>query len=175
MAEKAKMTENRKVSEKQKVNDLLAETIAKVRDLGNAETVIGSPITVGEITVIPVSKLTCGLAAGGSDYSSKNNSSSVMFGGGGGAGVEVTPLSFIVIRGDRVDVLPAGGTVAAPVSPSSIIATVEKAVETVPGLIEKVEAFLADRKAKKAAKAAEEGDGEIAVVGQTAEAETDAQ
>jgi single-stranded-DNA-specific exonuclease len=73
-----------------------------------------------------------------------------------------------------IDVLPAGGTVAAPVSPSSIIATVEKAVETVPSLIEKVEAFLADRKAKKAAKAAEEGDGEIAVTGQTAEAEPDA-
>ena len=88
-----------------------------------------------------------------------------MAGGGGGAGVEITPVSFIVIRGDKVDVLPAGGTVAAPVSPSGVIATVEKAVESFPGIVEKIEAVLADRKAKKAAKAAEEGDGEIAVVG----------
>lgn len=153
MAEKAKMTENRKVSEKQKVNDLLAETIAKVRDLGNAETVIGSPITVGEITVIPVSKLTCGLAAGGSDYSSKNNSSSVMFGGGGGAGVEVTPLSFIVIRGDRVEVLPATGTVTPPLATHDYIAMVEKAVDVLPGIVDKLQEFVDKQKEKKAAKA----------------------
>ncbi|MBE6952315.1 MAG: sporulation protein YtfJ [Clostridia bacterium] len=158
------------------ITKLMETTLAKVRELGDAETIIGKPVVTPDgVTVIPVSKLSCGFGTGGSDFNTRHNSNAVLFGGGGGAGVEITPVSFIVIRGDRVDVLPAGGTVAAPVSPSSIIATVEKAVETVPGLIEKVEAFLADRKAKKAAKAAEEGDGEIAVVGQTAEAETDAQ
>ncbi len=158
------------------ITKLMETTLAKVRELGDAETIIGKPVVTPDgVTVIPVSKLSCGFGTGGSDFNTRHNSNAVLFGGGGGAGVEITPVSFIVIRGDRVDVLPAGGTVAAPVSPSSIIATVEKAVETVPGLIEKVEAFLADRKAKKAAKAAEEGDGEIAVIGQTAEAETDAQ
>ncbi len=158
------------------ITKLMETTLAKVRELGDAETIIGKPVVTPDgVTVIPVSKLSCGFGTGGSDFNTRHNSNAVLFGGGGGAGVEITPVSFIVIRGDRVDVLPAGGTVAAPVSPSSIIATVEKAVETVPGLIEKVEAFLADRKAKKAAKAAEEGDGEIAVIGQTAEAEPDAQ
>lgn len=158
------------------ITKLMETTLAKVRELGDAETIIGKPVVTPDgVTVIPVSKLSCGFGTGGSDFNTRHNSNAVLFGGGGGAGVEITPVSFIVIRGDRVDVLPAGGTVAAPVSPSSIIATVEKAVETVPGLIEKVEAFLADRKAKKAAKAAEEGDGEIAVISQTAEAETDAQ
>ena len=158
------------------ITKLMENTLAKVRELGDAETIIGKPVVTPDgVTVIPVSKLSCGFGTGGSDFNTRHNSNAVLFGGGGGAGVEITPVSFIVIRGDRVDVLPAGGTVAAPVSPSSIIATVEKAVETVPGLIEKVEAFLADRKAKKAAKAAEEGDGEIAVIGQTAEAEPDAQ
>ena len=158
------------------ITKLMETTLAKVRELGDAETIIGKPVVTPDgVTVIPVSKLSCGFGTGGSDFNTRHNSNAVLFGGGGGAGVEITPVSFIVIRGDRVDVLPAGGTVAAPVSPSSIIATVEKAVGTVPGLIEKVEAFLADRKAKKAAKAAEEGDGEIAVIGQTIEAETDAQ
>lgn len=158
------------------ITKLMETTLAKVRELGDAETIIGKPVVTPDgVTVIPVSKLSCGFGTGGSDFNTRHNSNAVLFGGGGGAGVEITPVSFIVIRGDRVDVLPAGGTVAAPVSPSSIIATVEKAVETVPGLIEKVEAFLADRKAKKAAKAAEEGDGEIAVIGQTSETETDAQ
>lgn len=153
MAEKPKMTERPRTSDKQKVNDLLAETIAKVKELGNAETVIGNPITVGEITVVPVSKLTCGLAAGGSDYASKNKSSSVMFGGGGGAGVEVTPISFIVIRGDRVEVLPATGTVTPPLATHDYIAMVEKAVDILPGIVDKLQEFIDKQKEKKAAKA----------------------
>ncbi|MBR6772879.1 MAG: sporulation protein YtfJ [Clostridia bacterium] len=160
MAEKTKMADRPRTTDKQKVNDLLNETIAKVKELGNAETVIGNPITVGEITVIPVSKLTCGLAAGGSDYASKNKSSSVMFGGGGGAGVEVTPLSFIVIRGDKVEILPATGTVTPPIPTYDYIAMVEKAVDVLPGIVDKLQEFIDKQKEKKAAKAEA---GEIAV------------
>lgn len=147
------MAEKQKMTEKQKINELLQETIAKVRELGNAETIIGKPISAGDVTVIPVSKLTCGLAAGGSDYSSKNNSSSVMFGGGGGAGVEVTPISFIVIRGDRVEILPASGTVSAPVATKDYIAMIEKAVDVLPGIVDKMSEFIDKQKEKKAAKA----------------------
>ena len=155
------------------ITKLMETTLAKVRELGDAETIIGKPVTTPDgVTVIPVSKLSCGFGSGGSDFNTRHNSNAVLFGGGGGAGVEITPVSFIVIRGDRVDVLPATGTVAAPVSPRSVIATVEKAVESFPGIVEKIESFLADRKAKKAAKAAEEGDGEIAVIGANAAVDT---
>ncbi len=143
------------MAEKQKINELLQETIQKIKELGNAETVIGAPITAGDVTIIPVSKLSCGLAAGGSDYASKNSKSSVMFGGGGGAGVEVTPMSFLVIRNDRVDVLPAAGTVTAPVPMKDYVALVEKAVDVMPGIVEKLQEFLDHMKEKKAAKAAE--------------------
>ncbi|MDD6261518.1 MAG: spore germination protein GerW family protein [Clostridiales bacterium] len=143
------------MAEKQKINELLQETIAKVRELGNAETIIGKPISVGDVTVIPVSKLSCGLAAGGSDYASKNSASSVMFGGGGGAGVEVTPLSFIVVRGDRVEILPASGTVAAPVPMTDYVAIIEKAVDALPGIVDRLQEFVDRQKEKKAAKAAE--------------------
>ncbi|MBR4940432.1 MAG: sporulation protein YtfJ [Clostridia bacterium] len=146
------MAEKQKMNDKKKINELLAETIEKVRDMGNAETVIGNPITVGDVTVIPVSKLVCGLAAGGSDYSSKNNSSSVMFGGGGGAGVEVTPISFIVIRGDRVEILPATGTVTPPIPTYDYVAMVEKAVDVLPGIVDKLQEFVDKQKEKKAAK-----------------------
>lgn len=150
----------------QAINKMMEATLAKVRELGDAETIIGKPVvTDGGVTIIPVSKLTCGFGAGGSDYNTRHNANAVLFGGGGGAGVEVTPISFIVIRGDQVDVLPAGGTVATPAAASSVVATVEKAVDAFPGILEKIDAFLTDRKAKKEAQAAENEAAEIAVAG----------
>ena len=155
------------------INSLMEATLAKVRELGDAETIIGKPVVTPEgVTVIPVSKLSCGFGAGGSDYNTRHNANAVLFGGGGGAGVEVTPVSFIVIRGDKVDVLPAGGTVAAPIPAGNIVATIEKAVDAFPGILDKVEQFLADRKAKKEAKEAEETASEITVSAQDGGADT---
>ena len=149
---------------KHAINSLMEATLAKVRELGDAETIIGKPVVTPEgVTVIPVSKLSCGFGAGGTDYNTRHHANAVLFGGGGGAGVEVTPVSFIVIRGDKVDVLPAAGTVAPPVSASNIVSTVEKAVDAFPGILDKVEGFLAGRKAKKEAEAAAEAAAEITV------------
>lgn len=155
----------------QPISKMLEATLAKVRELGDAETIIGKPVvTDGGVTIIPVSRLTCGFGAGGSDYNTRHNANAVLFGGGGGAGVEVTPVSFIVIRGDQVDVLPASGTVTAPAAASGIVATVEKAVDAFPGILEKIDAFLAERKAKNEAQQAEKDASEIPVGGTEADA-----
>lgn len=75
---------------------ILENTIEKVKDLVNVSTIIGEPITVqGDVTIIPVSKVTYGFASGGSDFPSKSNQE--IFGGGGGAGVTITPVAFLVI------------------------------------------------------------------------------
>ena len=70
---------------KHAINSLMEATLAKVRELGDAETIIGKPVvTPGGVTIIPVSKLTCGFGAGGSDYNTRHNANAVLFGGGGG-------------------------------------------------------------------------------------------
>ena len=77
------------------ITKLMETTLAKVRELGDAETIIGKPgVTPDGVTVIPVSKLSCGFGTGGSDFNTRHNSNAVLFGGGGGAGVEITPVSF---------------------------------------------------------------------------------
>ena len=86
------------------VTELMQNTIDKVRDLANSETVIGSPIKVSETTtIIPVSKLTLGFASGGSDFPSKQEKE--LFGGGGGAGITVNPKAFLVIENGSVRLL----------------------------------------------------------------------
>ena len=52
------------------------------------------------MTIIPVTKVTYGLATGGSDFPSKSNQE--IFGGGGGVGVTITPVAFLVIHNGEV-------------------------------------------------------------------------
>ena len=152
------------MAEKQKINEMLEATLSKIKELGETETIIGKPVTTPEgITVIPVSRLSCGFGAGGSDYNTRHSSNTVLFGGGGGGGIEVIPVSFIVIRGDKVDVLPATGTVSTPVPSGNLANTIEKLADTLPGVVEKLEAFLEKQKDKKAAKEAKETETEVNV------------
>lgn len=144
------------MAEKQKVSEILESALSKMKELGETETIIGKPVTTPEgITVIPVSKLSCGYGAGGSDYNTRHSSSNVLFGGAGGGGIEVIPVSFIVIRGDKVDVLPATGTVSTPYPAGNLAGTIEKLAEILPGVVDKLEAFVEKQKEKKAAKASE--------------------
>lgn len=109
------------------ISSILDATMEKLRTLVDAETVIGQPVIVGDITIIPVSKVSFGLASGGSDFPSKSTNSK-MFGGGSGAGATVTPMCFLVVKGNEVKLLSA--------TPSS--SPIEKAIDAVPGIVDKV-------------------------------------
>ena len=67
----------------QNIEAIMNVTLDNLKAMVDADTIIGTPVTVGEVTLIPVSKVSFGLATGGSDIPSKNTSA--MFGGGGGA------------------------------------------------------------------------------------------
>lgn len=86
----------------QSASGILATAIEKIRNLVDVSTIIGEPIEVGGITIIPISKVTYGFASGGSDFPSKNNNE--LFGGGGGAGVTINPVAFMVIKDGDVTV-----------------------------------------------------------------------
>jgi len=125
----------------QKLPNMLDSTIAKIREMVDVNSVIGEPITTGDVTVIPISKVSVGFGGGGSDFVSKNvNHQDNPFGGGVGAGVKVTPIAFLVIKEGNVRMLP----VAAPAN-----TTVDRLVEMVPDTLDKVAAFIDSRMEKK--------------------------
>ncbi len=111
------------------IEAIMNVTLDNLKAMVDADTIIGTPVTVGEVTLIPVSKVSFGLATGGSDIPSKNTSA--MFGGGGGAGVTVTPIAFISICGTNVKMLQ----VNAELTP------VNKLIDEAPELIGKVKEF----------------------------------
>lgn len=123
----------------QNLPNMLDNTIAKIREMVDANSVIGEPITTADgVTVIPVSKISVGLAGGGSDFVSKNlNHHENPFGGGVGAGVKVTPVAFLIIKDGNVRMVP----VATPAN-----TTADRVVEMIPDTLDKIADFIDSRK-----------------------------
>ena len=123
--------------------NMLENTIAKIREMVDSNSVVGDPITTADgVTIIPISKISIGLGGGGSDFVSKNvNHQENPCGGGGGAGVKVTPVAFLVVKEGTVRMLP----VAAPAN-----TTADRLVEMVPDTLDRIANFLDSRAEKKA-------------------------
>ena len=113
----------------QNIESIMNVTLDNLKAMVDADTIIGTPVTVGEVTLIPISKVSFGLATGGSDIPSKNPAN--LFGGGGGAGVTVTPIAFISVCGSNVKMLQVNAD----------ITQVNKLIDEAPELIGKVKEF----------------------------------
>ena len=92
---------------KHPINDLISTAVDKVRAMADVNTLIGEPIQVGEVTLIPVSKLSFGLA----------------------------PVAFLIVKGANVRLLPASP--APGTSIVRVIEMVPDVVDKVTGFIEK--------------------------------------
>ena len=129
------------------LSDMIGASMSKIREMIDVNTVIGDAITTPDgVTIIPVTKVSIGYGSGGSDFATKNYPAGRdnAFGGGAGAGVTITPVAFLVIRGESVRMLP----IAEPASTS-----VDRLIELLPDILDKADAFLASRKAEKAPEA----------------------
>ena len=130
------------------IPNMLESTIQKIREMVDVNSVIGEPISTPDgVTIIPVTKVSIGYGGGGSDFAMKNMPANRdnPFGGGAGAGIKITPVAFLVIRGENVRMLP----VAEPASTS-----VDRLIALLPDLLEKGEAYFAEKQAATAAEKA---------------------
>ncbi|MBR4123200.1 MAG: sporulation protein YtfJ [Clostridia bacterium] len=120
------------------IKGILDVTMEKLRGMINADIITGAPVVVDGITLIPVSRVSYGLATGGSDFPSKTGKE--LFGGGGGAGVTVVPVAFVTIKDGNVKMLPIYND----------LTTVEKAISMAPELVDKAkELFKKDKNNKE--------------------------
>ena len=123
-----------------KVSDLFTLASEKFKGLIDANSVVGEPMKVSDGTVIiPVSKLTFGFGGGGNDAKEASKKPTNSFGGGFGGGAAVTPITFLVISNGNVRLMPIGGNQS----------SADKIIDMVPGIMDKVNGFMADRKANK--------------------------
>jgi sporulation protein YtfJ len=124
--------------ENNKIGELMEITMTKIKEMVDVNTIVGQPITTPDgIVIVPVSKVSFGFASGASEYSVKVKPG---FGGGNGAGVKIEPIGFLVIREGNVRMLniaPPPGT------------TLDRVVEMIPGVLDRVEEFIEKRKGEK--------------------------
>ena len=122
---------------KSQLNDLMQTAMEKVREMVDTNTIVGQPITTPDgVTLIPISKVSFGFGGAGGDYGKTQPKD---FGGGSAAGVKIDPVAFLVIRDGITRVLP----VAVPP-----VSTLDRVVEMVPDLMDKVEKYF-DKKEEK--------------------------
>ena len=119
------------------IKNIMDITMEKLRAMVDANTIIGDPMVVGDITLIPVSKVSFGVATGGSDFPSKTQSG--LFGGGGGAGVTLSPVAFIAVSGGNVKMMPVYNEMS----------SIDKAVSMAPEVLQKAKELFSKDKSKE--------------------------
>ena len=124
----------------QKLPQMLENTMIKIREMVDSNSVVGEPISVADgVMIIPISKINVGFGGGGSDFATKNTQSDA-FGGGVAGGVKVTPVAFLVIKDGNVRMVP----VAVPAN-----TTADRLVEMIPDALDKVTSFFDSRAEKQ--------------------------
>lgn len=85
------------------VMELLQGIIGELKVVAKSETVVGQPVTAGNRTVIPVTRVSVGFGAGGGEDGKPDQGP--RFGGGGGGGAVIDPVAFLVVEEDKVSLL----------------------------------------------------------------------
>jgi len=130
-----------------KIQEILSSSLESIRSLVDANTVIGNAINTPSGTVIiPVSKISMGMASGGIDYAGKSEeaikSKLQNFGGGGGTGLSVVPVGFLVVSPEgKVDMINVGTD-----QPTGTIEQVADVIERSPDIIAKLKGVFGKKK-----------------------------
>ncbi|MDR0978804.1 MAG: GerW family sporulation protein [Lachnospiraceae bacterium] len=133
------------------IEGLMITAMDSIRDMIDVNTIVGEPVEAANgITIIPISKVGVGFAAGGSEFkgetideykkaeSEEEIQYRLPFGGGSGAGVSINPVAFLVVQNENVRLISVSHTSA-----------VDKLLDYVPDLLEKMNTMMKKAMDKK--------------------------
>lgn len=127
------------------IQGLMDTAMSNIKAMVDVNTIVGAPVTTPDNSVIiPISTVSFGFGAGGSEFAPKKGSvtegaQNPLFGGGAGSGANIKPVAFLVVSGGNVRLLP----ITDSTSP------IEKIIDLVPEMVDKVNGVLADFKKDK--------------------------
>lgn len=127
-----------------KVSEMFEGVTDSFKGMIDVNSVIGEPIKMEDGTmIVPVSKVSFGFGGGGMEFDG-DKCTDTRFGGGMGGGASVKAEAFLVISGENVRLIPL----------SSTSSSLDKLIDLMPGMVDKVNGFISGKKNKKAAKKA---------------------
>lgn len=114
------------------IQGLMDTAMSNIKSMVDVNTIVGDTVTTPDGTVIiPISTVSFGFGAGGTQFPAKNDTlapTEPMFGGGCGGGANVKPIAFLVVGGGNIKLLPI----------SDKVTPVDKIIEVVPDVVDKV-------------------------------------
>lgn len=124
------------------VQDLIGIVSDKVGNVAQSDVVVGAPIALGEVTLVPLSRISIGFGGGGGTgegepprkKGARHAGRGRGTGNGVGGGGKVRPVGVIVFGPAGVEVKPIPDK----------LGVIDKLFEKVPELIEKVKALIDD-------------------------------
>ncbi len=112
--------------------DLLRLANSSLKELANIKTIVGDTIVLDNgIVIIPISKVKCTFAAGGTEMQKKERNDSynkLPFGGATGGNLNIIPIAFLVVHKDKVEVLHLEDN----------IHIIEKMIDSIPSFADKI-------------------------------------
>ena len=123
------------------LQDVNRTSLDNIKNLVDSDTIIGTPIeTKAGTTLIPISKISVGLATGGVDATNEKP----VFGGGGGTGLSIKPIAFMVVYEDgTVELLNLGMQ-----RPADPVETTIGFIDRVPEIVEKIKNLFGKKKSE---------------------------
>lgn len=131
------------MEKKYQISELIQESMAKVREMADTNTIVGQPIhTPDGVTLIPISRVSFGFGGGGTTFTfgKKETAEDPNMGAGIGAGVKIDPVAFLIVKDGVTRVMP----VAAPP-----LNSVDRVVEMIPNVVDQVSGFIEKNMKKK--------------------------
>lgn len=125
------------MEKKNPLSSLMQEGMEKVRAMVDTNAIVGEPISTPDgVTLIPISRVSMGFGGGGAAFGNKTEAAEGNLGAGIGTGVKIDPVAFLIVKDGYVRVMP----VALPAS-----STVDRIVEMVPDVVNKVGDFISKK------------------------------
>ena len=123
------------------IGELMQTTMDNVRNILKVDTVVGEPIfTPDGITLVPISRISVGFGGGGVEFDGKKSGDKRPYGGGNATGVKIDPIGFLVIKEGTIRMI----NVTPPASN-----TVDRLIDLVPEVMDRVDNFIAKQKEEK--------------------------
>ncbi len=120
------------------IGEMMRSTMENVKNILKVDTVVGDPIVTPDgITLVPISKISVGFGGGGVEFGNKRANEERPYGGGNATGVKIEPFGFLVIKDGVVRMV----NVTPPASN-----TVDRIIDLVPQVMDRVDAFIAKNK-----------------------------
>lgn len=109
--------------------DLLKLSNESLKNLINVDTIVGKPVIINEeVTIIPITKIKCSFAAGGTEFEKNKTIDQLPFGGATGGNVNITPIAFLVVRKNEFNILHLDNNTH----------LIEKAMDEIPNIFNKI-------------------------------------